>query len=150
MLLILLHFTKTGMFVYDPGFTSTASCSSQITFIDGEKEFYFIEVIKLEDLAEKSDYPEVCYLLLNGELPDVENKNKFIEILTNHTMLHEQLLRFYSGFRRDSHPMAVMVGIVGALSSFYSEKNYDFSSTEGMWVAVSRLLAKFNNGCYGI
>ena len=135
-------YSKTGMFVYDPGFTSTASCSSEITFIDGENGILLHRGYKIEDLAEKSDYPEVCYLLLNGELPDVENKKKFIKILTNHTMLHEQLLRFYSGFRRDSHPMAVMVGIVGALSSFYSEKNYDFSSNEGMWVAVSRLLAK--------
>ena len=77
---------------------------------------------KIEDLAEKSDYPEVCYLLLNGELPNQQNKKKFINILTHHTMLHEQILRFYSGFRRDSHPMAVMVGIVGALSSFILKK----------------------------
>ena len=135
-------FSKTGMFIYDPGFTSTASCSSQITYIDGEKGTLLHRGYKIEDLAEKSDYPEVCYLLLNGELPSKENKEKFIQILTHHTMLHEQILRFYSGFRRDSHPMAVMVGIVGALSSFYSEKIYDFSSIEGKWVAVSRLLAK--------
>ena len=135
-------YSKTGMFVFDPGFTSTASCSSEITFIDGEKGTLLHRGYKIEDLAEKSDYPEVCYLLLNGELPDLENKRKFIKILTNHTMLHEQILRFYSGFRRDSHPMAVMVGIVGALSSFYSERKYDFTSTEGKWVAVSRLLAK--------
>ena len=82
------------------------------------------------------------YNQLNGELPDVDKKNEFINILTNHTMLHEQILTFYSGFRRDSHPMAIMVGIVGALSSFYSEKTHDFSSMEGKWVAVSRLLAK--------
>ena len=135
-------FAKTGMFIYDPGFTSTASCSSQITYIDGEKGTLLHRGYKIEDLAEKSDYPEVCYLLLNGELPSKENKERFISILTHHTMLHEQILRFYSGFRRDSHPMAVMVGIVGALSSFYSEKIYDFSTTEGKWVAVSRLLAK--------
>ena len=135
-------FSKTGMFIYDPGFTSTASCSSQITYIDGEKGTLLHRGYKIEDLAEKSDYPEVCYLLLNGELPSKENKERFISILTHHTMLHEQILRFYSGFRRDSHPMAVMVGIVGALSSFYSEKIYDFSTTEGKWVAVSRLLAK--------
>ena len=96
----------------------------------------------IEELAENSDYPEVCYLLLNGELPDVNQKKDFIDTLTHHTMLHEQILRFYSGFRRDSHPMAVMVGIVGALSSFYPEKIYDFSSPEGKWVAVTRLLAK--------
>ena len=135
-------FTKTGMFVYDPGFTSTASCSSRITFIDGDNGTLLHRGYKIEDLAENSDYTEVCYLLLNGELPSKENKLKFRNILTHHTMLHEQIQRFYSGFRRDSHPMAIMVGIVGALSSFYSEKIYDFSSTEGKWVAVSRLLAK--------
>ena len=135
-------FSKTGMFVYDPGFTSTASCSSKITFIDGDNGTLLHRGYKIEDLAENSDYTEVCYLLLNGELPSKENKTKFRNILTHHTMLHEQILRFYSGFRRDSHPMAIMVGIVGALSSFYSEKIYDFTSTEGKWVAVSRLLAK--------
>jgi len=135
-------FSKTGMFVYDPGFTSTASCSSKITFIDGDSGTLLHRGYKIEDLAENSDYTEVCYLLLNGELPSKENKIKFRNILTHHTMLHEQIQRFYSGFRRDSHPMAIMVGIVGALSSFYSEKIYDFSSTEGKWVAVSRLLAK--------
>ncbi len=135
-------YSKTGMFVFDPGFTSTASCSSEITFINGEKGILLHRGYKIEDLAERSDYPEVCYLLLNGELPKREEKNQFINILTNHTMLHEQILRFYSGFRRDSHPMAVMVGIVGALSSFYSEKNYDFASSEGKWVAITRLLAK--------
>ena len=135
-------YKKTGMFLYDPGYTSTASCSSEITFIDGEKGILLHRGYKIEDLAENSDYPEVCYLLLNGELPDIDNKKKFIDILANHTMLHEQILSFYSGFRRDSHPMAIMVGIVGALSSFYSEKNYDFTTTEGKWVAVSRLLAK--------
>ena len=97
---------------------------------------------EIEELAENSDYPEVCYLLLNGDLPNKKEKDKFIQTLTNHTMLHEQILRFYSGFRRDSHPMAVVVGIVGALSSFYPEKIYDFSSNEGKWVAVTRLLAK--------
>ena len=137
-----LFYEKTGMFVYDPGFTSTASCSSEITYIDGDKGILLHRGYSIEDLAKRSDYNEVCYLLLNGELPDSSNKKKFVEILTNHTMLHEQILRFYSGFRRDSHPMAVMVGIVGGLSSFYSDKTHDFSSTEGKWVAVSRLLAK--------
>jgi len=137
-----LFYEKTGMFVYDPGFTSTASCSSEITYIDGDRGILLHRGYSIEDLAKKSDYNEVCYLLLNGELPDLFNKKKFVEILTNHTMLHEQILRFYSGFRRDSHTMAVMVGIVGGLSSFYSDKTHDFSSTEGKWVAVSRLLAK--------
>ena len=135
-------YEKTGMFVYDPGFTSTASCSSEITYIDGEKGILLHRGYEIEELAENSDYPEVCYLLLNGDLPNKKEKNKFIQTLTNHTMLHEQILRFYSGFRRDSHPMAVVVGIVGALSSFYPEKIYDFSSNEGKWVAVTRLLAK--------
>ncbi len=135
-------YEQTGMFIYDPGFKSTASCKSEITFIDGEKGILLHRGYRIEELAENSDYTEVCYLLLNGELPDQKNKNKFIDILTHHTMLHEQILRFYSGFRRDSHPMAVMVGIVGALSSFYPEKTYDFSSNKGKWVAVSRLLAK--------
>ena len=135
-------YSKTGMFIYDPGFTSTASCQSEITFIDGDKGNLLHRGYSIEDLAENSDYTEVCYLLLNGELPDQNKKEKFIDILTNHTMLHEQILSFYSGFRRDSHPMAVMVGIVGALSSFYSEKTHNFSSLEGQWVAVSRLLAK--------
>ena len=135
-------YEKTGMFVYDPGFTSTASCSSEITYIDGEKGVLLHRGYEIEELAENSDYPEVCYLLLNGDLPNKKEKSKFIQTLTNHTMLHEQILRFYSGFRRDSHPMAVVVGIVGALSSFYPEKIYDFSSNKGKWVAVTRLLAK--------
>lgn len=135
-------YEKTGMFVYDPGFTSTASCSSEITYIDGEKGILLHRGYEIKELAENSDYPEVCYLLLNGDLPNKKEKDKFIQTLTNHTMLHEQILRFYSGFRRDSHPMAVVVGIVGALSSFYPEKIYDFSSNEGKWVAVTRLLAK--------
>ena len=135
-------YSKTGMFVYDPGFTSTASCQSKITFIDGDKGHLLHRGYSIEDLAKNSDYPEVCYLLLNGELPDNIKKEKFKKLLTFHTMLHEQILSFYSGFRRDSHPMAVMVGIVGALSSFYSEKTHNFSSLEGQWVAVSRLLAK--------
>ena len=135
-------YEKTGMFVYDPGFKSTASCQSAITFIDGEKGKLLHRGYSIEDLAKYSDYPEVCFLLLNGELPNKQQKKKFNDILTHHTMLHEQIQRFYSGFRRDSHPMAIMVGIVGALSSFYSEKTHDFSSIEGKWVAVSRLLAK--------
>ena len=135
-------YAKTGMFVYDPGFSSTASCQSEITFIDGNKGKLLHRGYSIEDLAMYSDYPEVCYLLLNGELPNVTQKKEFIEVLTNHTMLHEQIQRFYSGFRRDSHPMAIMVGIVGALSSFYSEKTHDFTSSVGKWVAVTRLLAK--------
>ena len=135
-------YQKTGLFIYDPGFTSTASCQSEITFINGEKGELLHRGYNIEELAKYSDYPEVCFLLLNGELPNKTQKKDFSDLLTHHTMLHEQIQRFYSGFRRDSHPMAIMVGIVGALSSFYSEKTHDFNSQEGKWVAVSRLLAK--------
>ncbi len=132
----------TGMFTYDPSFTSTASCNSALTFIDGERGILMHRGYKIEDLAQYSDYPEVCYLLLNGELPTIEQKDRFTDMLTHHTMLHEQVSQFYSGFRRDAHPMAIMVGVVGALSAFYTDHEYDFSSQEGRWVAVSRLLAK--------
>ncbi len=135
-------YTMTGMFTYDPSFTSTASCDSAITFIDGEQGLLMHRGYKIEDLARYSDFPEVCYLMLNGELPNTEQKDRFTGILTRHTMLHEQVAKFYSGFRRDAHPMAIMVGVVGALSAFYADKEYDFSSQEGRWVAVSRLLAK--------
>ena len=118
-------YQETGLFTFDPGFTSTASCESGITYIDGDKGILRHRGYDIHDLASKSEFLEVCYLLLHGELPSPEDKKKFKDVITNHTMLHEQILRFYSGFRRDSHPMAVMVGIVGALSSFYPEKTYD-------------------------
>jgi citrate synthase len=135
-------YAETGLFTFDPGYGSTGSCESNITYIDGEKGILMHRGYRIEDLAKQSDYPEVCYLLLNGELPTVDQKDRFLEALKHHTMVHEQIIKFYQGFRRDAHPMAVMVGMVGALSAFYSDNDYDFMSSEGRWIAVSRLLAK--------
>ncbi len=108
---------KTGYFTYDPGFLATASCESTITFIDGDKGILLHRGYSIDELAEKSDYLEVCYLLLNGELPNKEQSEKFHHVVLHHTMIHEQLAKLYSGFRRDSHPMAIMCGVVGALSA---------------------------------
>ena len=112
---------KTGMFTYDPGFMSTASCQSKITYIDGDKGVLLYRGYPIEQLAVHCDFLEVCYLLLNGELPKKAEKEKFDWTVTRHTMVHEQLARLFQGFRRDSHPMAVMVGVVGALSAFYHD-----------------------------
>jgi citrate synthase len=112
---------KTGMFTYDPGFLSTASCKSKITYIDGDKGVLLYRGYPIEQLAEKCDFLEVAYLLKNGELPNASRRPSSRAIIKNHTMVHEQLTRFYQGFRRDAHPMAVMVGVVGALSAFYHE-----------------------------
>jgi citrate synthase len=114
-------YSDHGLFTYDPGFTSTASCESKITYIDGEKGILQHRGYPIEELAEKSDFLEVCYLLLYGELPTVPQKAEFTKHITYHTMLHEQIHTFYRGFRRDAHPMAVMVGVVGALSAFYHD-----------------------------
>ena len=110
---------KTGKFTYDPGFMSTASCRSNITYIDGDEGILLYRGYPIEQLAEKCDFLEVAYLILNGELPTNEQKVEFDDIVTHHSMVHEQLSRFYSGFRRDAHPMAVMCGVVGALAAFY-------------------------------
>jgi citrate synthase len=110
---------KLGMFTYDPAFVSTASCSSSITFIDGDAGLLYYRGYPIEQLAEKSDFLEVCYLLLHGELPNAAQKSEFKGKVMQHTMVHDQLARFFNGFRRDAHPMAVMVGVVGALSAFY-------------------------------
>ena len=107
----------TDQFTYDPGFTSTASCESKITFIDGEEGILLHRGYPIDQLAEQSDFLETCYLLLNGELPSGEQKEKFVHDITYHSMVHEQLAQFYRGFRRDAHPMAIMVGIVGEPSS---------------------------------
>ncbi len=131
----------TGAFTYDPGFTSTASCSSAITFIDGEKGQLLHRGYSIEDLAGKSDFMEVCYLLLHGELPSAEQKNKFETAITYHSMLHEQMLYFFRGFRRDAHPMAVMVGAVGALSAFYHDST-DITDPHQRMVASHRLISK--------
>ncbi|MBC6497889.1 MAG: citrate synthase [Alphaproteobacteria bacterium GM7ARS4] len=135
-------YRESGYFTYDPGFTSTASCRSAITYIDGERGILLHRGYRIEELARHSDYPELCYLLWFGELPNAQQKEQFLHSLTYHTMVHEQVRSFFSGFRRDAHPMAILVGVVGAISAFYTDKEYDFSSDEGRWVAVSRLLAK--------
>ncbi|WP_366555501.1 citrate synthase [Aquibaculum sediminis] len=132
---------ETGMFTYDPGFTSTASCDSAITYIDGDEGLLMHRGYRIEDLAEKSDFMEVCYLLLHGELPSRLEKDKFVHNITYHTMLHEQMNYFFRGFRRDSHPMAVMVGVVGALSAFYHDST-DITDPHQRLIASHRLIAK--------
>ena len=134
-------YAETGRFTYDPGFTSTASCESKITYIDGDEGVLLHRGYPIEELAEKSDFMEVCYLLMNGELPTAAQKKKFERDITLHTMLHEQLATFYRGFRRDAHPMAVMVGVVGALSAFYHDST-DINDPHQRMVASYRLIAK--------
>lgn len=135
-----LH-AQTGCFTYDPGFTSTASCNSSITYIDGDKGTLLHRGYSIEDLASKSDFMEVCYLLLNGELPNQGQKDDFIKKINYHTMMHEQMTYFYRGFRRDSHPMAIMVGVVGALSAFYHDST-DIRDPEQRLIASYRMIAK--------
>src|SRR5690242_266773 len=132
---------KTGMFTYDPGFLSTASCSSKITYIDGDQGVLLYRGYPIEQLAVNCDFLEVCYLLLNGELPNPKQKKEFDDIVTHHTMVHEQLIRLYSGFRRDAHPMAVMVGVVGALSAFYHD-SLDINNPAHREISAFRLVAK--------
>jgi citrate synthase len=132
---------ETGHFTYDPGFTSTASCESKLTYIDGDEGVLMHRGYAIEDLAENSDFMEVCYLLLKGELPNAAQKKKFERDITLHTMLHEQINRFFSGFRRDAHPMAVMCGVVGALSAFYHD-SLDIADPYQRMVASYRLIAK--------
>jgi citrate synthase len=134
-------YAETGMFTYDPGFTSTSACESAITFIDGDEGVLLHRGYPIEQLAEKSDFMEVCYLLLNGELPTAIEKAKFEKAITYHTMLHEQLTYLYRGFRRDAHPMAIMVGVVGALSAFYHDST-DISDPQQRLIASYRLIAK--------
>ena len=132
---------QLGYFTYDPGFTSTASCRSQITFLDGEKGILQYGGYPIEQLADKSNYLETCYLLIHGELPNKAELAEFEEIISEHTMLHEALKRFYSGFRRDAHPMAIMVGVVGGLSAFY-HKHLDIHDEAHRIKSVHRLIAK--------
>ncbi|HEX7559490.1 MAG TPA: citrate synthase [Usitatibacter sp.] len=132
---------KTGMFTYDPGFMSTAACQSKITYIDGDKGVLLYRGYPIEQLAVHCDFLEVCYLLLNGELPKKAEKEKFDWTVTRHTMVHEQLARLFQGFRRDSHPMAVMVGVVGALSAFYHD-SLDINNPEHREISAFRLIAK--------
>jgi len=132
---------KLGVFTYDPSFSATASCTSTITFIDGEAGLLYYRGYPIEQLAEKSDFLEVCYLLKYGELPNAQQIGAFRHRITMHTMVHDQLTRFYNGFRRDAHPMAVMVGVVGALSAFYHD-SLDINNPEHREVSAMRLIAK--------
>jgi len=134
-------YAQTGMFTFDPGFTSTASCESKITYIDGEKGELQYRGYPIEQLAADSDFMECCYLLLFGELPTKAEKEKFVWDITHHTMVHEQLHRLFLGFRRDAHPMSVMVGVVGALSAFYHDST-DINDPHQRMVASYRLIAK--------
>jgi citrate synthase len=133
--------SRLGLFTYDPAFMATASCSSGITYIDGDAGLLYYRGYPIEQLAEKSDFLEVCYLLLNGELPSAAEKAEFARTITHHTMVHDQLARFFNGFRRDAHPMAVMVGVVGALSAFYHD-SLDINNSAHRQISAHRLLAK--------
>jgi len=132
---------KSGLFTYDPGFLSTASCNSTITYIDGDAGVLLYRGYPIEQLAAHCDFLEVCYLLLNGELPNATQKNEFVTTVMRHTMVHEQISRFFSGFRRDAHPMATMVGVVGALSAFYHDA-LDINNAEHRKISAFRLIAK--------
>ncbi len=132
---------KAGVFTYDPGFLSTASCNSTITYIDGDAGVLLYRGYPIEQLAQHCDFLEICYLLLHGELPDRRQKDEFVGIVTHHTMVHEQLARLYQGFRRDAHPMAVMVGVVGALSAFYHDA-LDINDPQHRTISAFRLIAK--------
>jgi citrate synthase len=134
-------YSQTGAFTFDPGFTSTASCDSAITYIDGDEGVLLHRGYPIGQLAANSSFMEVCFLLLNGELPDGPSLDKFSYTITRHTMLHEQLMQFYRGFRRDAHPMAIMCGVVGALSAFYHDST-DISDPHQRMVASHRLIAK--------
>lgn len=134
-------YQQSGLFAYDPGFTSTASCRSKITYIDGEAGILLYRGYPIEQLAEQCTFLEVCYLLLNGELPTQDQLSQFTQQITYHTLLHDQLTYFFKGFRRDAHPMAVMVGVVGALSAFYHEA-LDIRSKEDRELSAIRILAK--------
>ncbi|MBQ0782664.1 MAG: citrate (Si)-synthase [Amphritea sp.] len=133
--------TGKGLFTYDPGFVSTAACDSSITYIDGGKGVLLHGGYPIEQLAENSDYLETCYLLLNGELPTAEQKQTFVDTVKKHTMVHEQMNHFFNGFRRDAHPMAIMVGVVGALSAFYHD-SLDIDDAHHREVCAYRLIAK--------
>ncbi|MEP3629906.1 MAG: citrate synthase [Hyphomicrobiales bacterium] len=134
-------YAQTGMFTYDPGFTSTASCNSEITFIDGGKGQLLHRGYAIESLADHGDFLETCYLLLYGDLPNAPEKEDFVERVTYHTMLHEQMARFFTGFRRDAHPMAIMCGVVGALSAFYHDST-DITDPHQRMIASLRMIAK--------
>lgn len=132
---------ESDLFTYDPGFMSTAACESKITYIDGDKGILLHRGYPIEQLAAKSDYLETCYLLLHGELPDAKQKKEFVDTISRHTMVNEQLKSFLNGFRRDAHPMAIMCGIVGALSAFYHD-SLDNKNPKHREISAHRLIAK--------
>lgn len=131
----------SGAYTFDPGFMATASCESKITFIDGDKGVLLHRGYPIEQLAEKADYLDTCYLLLNGELPTAEQKAEFTNVIKNHTMVNEQLKSFFNGFRRDAHPMAILCGVVGALSAFYHD-SLDNNNPQHREISAHRLIAK--------
>ncbi len=132
---------QTGMFTYDPGFMATASCESAITFIDGDKGQLLYRGYPIDQLAQKCDFLTICYLIMNGELPNAQEKHDFDELVTHHTLVHEQMHNFLQGFRRDAHPMAVLTGLVGALSAFYHDST-DVTNPRHREVSAIRLIAK--------
>jgi len=134
-------YAQTGKFTFDPGFMSTAACESAITYIDGDKGELLYRGYPIEELAVSCDYLETCYLLLHGELPSVDQKSRFVTSVTYHTMVHEQMTRFFQGFRRDAHPMAVLCGSVGAMSAFYHD-SLDIYNLEHRYISAIRLIAK--------
>jgi len=134
-------YNQTGHFTYDPGFTATASCESKITYIDGDEGVLLYRGYPIEELAGSSNFMEVCYLLLHGELPSRDEFDAFEHAITMHTMVHEQLMQLYRGFRRDAHPMAIMVGVTGALSAFYHDST-DITDPHQRMVASHRMIAK--------
>ena len=134
-------YAGTGKFTYDPGFMSTASCNSSITYIDGDKGELQYRGYPIEQLAVNADFMESCYLLLNGELPNAAQKKEFVETVSKHTMVHEQMQFFFRGFRRDAHPMSVLVGTVGALASFYHD-SLDINDAKQREISAIRLIAK--------
>src|SRR5688500_1485980 len=134
-------YAETGMFTYDPGFTSTASCESRITYIDGDEGVLLYRGYPIEQLAEHGDFLETCYLLLYGELPTAAQKADFDYRVTRHTMVHDQMNRFFTGFRRDAHPMAIMVACVGALSAFYHDST-DISDPHQRMIDSIPMIAK--------
>jgi len=134
-------YAQAKMFTFDPGFTSTASCESKITYIDGDEGVLLYRGYPIEQLAEQGDFIETCYLLLYGNLPNLAERKEFEDAITHHTMIHEQMSRFFSGFRRDAHPMAVMVGTVGALSAFYHDST-DINDPRQREIASRRMIAK--------
>ena len=134
-------YAASDHFTFDPGFTSTASCESALTFIDGDKGILLHRGYSIEELSEQSSFMEVSYLLLNGELPSKAQLDHFSYTISRHTMLHEQLATFYRGFRRDAHPMAIMCGVVGALSAFYHDST-DISDPTHRMISSHRLIAK--------